>query len=49
MGYGIPEAERPAASEPRIESVRSPRTRAITNTVTALSRDGSGGGPLNGD
>jgi hypothetical protein len=39
----------PARSDPRIESVRLPRRRAITEHDDASSRGGSDGGdPLNG-
>jgi hypothetical protein len=38
----------PARSDPCIESVRSPRRRAITNTVIASSHGCSDGDPWNG-
>jgi hypothetical protein len=42
-------AVRAGAQRPAIESVRSPRRRAITNTVTASRRGSAGGDPLNGE
>jgi hypothetical protein len=39
----------PVRPETSGSGAESSRCLAITNTVTALSRDGSGGGPLKGE